>query len=245
MAQLDDFIRTLKSELRKRRITYAEVAKSIDISESSVKRMFATSSFTLHRLQQVCGLLGFELSDLATLAEERHRDVDELSEAQEKTLVGDPKLLLVAFLLMNYWTVPQVTGEYAIDELEIVQLLARLDRLKIIDLLPGNKVRMRVSRTFSWRKNGPIQKLFDSRVQTEFLRSKFNGPGELRLVANGMIADQSIELMHQHMHRVMSDFEQCVQQDRRTLGPDRLGTTLVMAIRPWALSMFEEYRRAG
>ncbi len=243
MAQAEDLIGTLKAELRKQRITYADVAEAIEISESSVKRMFATSSFTLRRLQQVCALIGFELSDLATLAEDRRRDVDELTMEQEKTLVGNPKLLLVAFLLLNYWTVRHVLSEYDIDDLEMVRILAKLDRLKIIDLLPGNKVRMRVSHTFSWRKDGPIQRLFDSQVQTEFLRSRFDGPSELRLAANGMIADHSIELMHQHMYRVMNDFEQCVQKDRRTLGPDRLGTTLVMAIRPWAFKMFEAYRR--
>ena len=64
------------------------------------------------------------------------RDVEELDEEQEEVLVGDRKLLLVAFLLLNHWTVDQIVSAYDIDDLEMVRLLARLDRLKIIDLLP-------------------------------------------------------------------------------------------------------------
>jgi hypothetical protein len=243
VAQSEDLVETLKRQLRRRRVTYADVARSIGKSESSVKRLFSTGGFTLKGLQQVCETVGLELSDLANLAEEQRRDVDELTEQQERTLVDDPKLLLVAFLLLNFWIVEQITESYAIEELEMVQLLAKLDRLGILDLLPGNNVRMRVSHNFAWRKNGPIQKLFDKHIQTEFLRSRFEGPGELRLVVTGMIGEPSLTLMHQRMQRLASDFEQCVHDDRRSVGPDRLGTTLVMAIRPWALGMFEAYRR--
>jgi len=243
MAQSEDLIGSLKRELRRRAITYADVAAAVNLSESSVKRMFARCHFSLQRLEEICDLVGLELGDLAALADERKRDIEQLSEEQEAELVGDPKLLLLAFLLLNHWTVDRIVEAYRFEELEVVRLLARLDRMKIIDLLPGNKVRMRLSRTFSWRAGGPIQELFESRVQSEFFDSRFDGPGELRLVLNGMISDQSIGLLHQRMRRLASEFEQCVSEDRKIVEPERLGTTLVMAIRPWALAMFEAYRR--
>lgn len=243
MAQTEDLLKALKRALRGRGINYAHVAGELGLSESSVKRMFASGHFTLRRLQKVCGLAGLEIGDLAAIADDLKRDIDQLSEEQESILVDDPKLLLVAFLLLNHWTVDKIVESYDIGELEIVRLLAKLDRMKIIDLLPENRVRVRLSRTFSWRPNGPIQKLFENQVQTEFFRSRFDGPGELRLVLNGMISDQSINLLHQHMRRLASEFEHCVSEDRKTVEHERLGTTLIMAIRPWALKMFEAYRR--
>lgn len=243
MARTEDVVAALKRELRRRGVTYAAVAAELELSESSVKRMFADCHFSLQRLQKVCDLVDLELGDLAILADERRRDIEQLTEEQEQTLVGDPKLLLVAFLLLNHWDVERIIESYRIEELEAVRLLAKLDRLKIIDLLPGNRVRMRLSRTFSWRPNGPIQRLFEDQVQTEFFESRFDGPGDLRLVLNGMISDQSITLMHQRMQRLASDFETCVSEDRKTMTTERMGTTLIMAIRPWALAMFEAYRR--
>lgn len=243
MAQTEDIVKALKRELRRQGMTYSSVAEKLDLSESSIKRMFANSSFSLKRLQQICDLVSLEIGDLAVIADEQRRDIEQLSEEQEEILVSDPKLLLVAFLLLNHWTVDKILESYQIDDLEMIQLLAKLDRLKIIDLLVDNKVRMRLSRTFSWRPNGPIQRLFETQIQTEFFRSKFDGPGELRLVSNGMISDHSIGLMHQRMQRLASEFEQCVREDRKAMASERMGTTLFMAIRPWAVKMFEEYRR--
>ncbi|MFZ0487898.1 MAG: helix-turn-helix transcriptional regulator [Arenicellales bacterium] len=243
MAQSEDLVDALKRELRRRGITYADIAGELDLSESSVKRMFASRQFSLQRLEKVCDLVDLEFGDLAMLADERRRDVEQLTKEQEKMLVDDPKLLLVAFLLLNHWTVEKITESYDIDELEAVRLLARLDRLKIIDLLPGNRVRMRLSRTFSWRSNGPIQQLFETQVQSEFFHSRFRGSGELRLVLTGMLSEQSIGLLHQRMQRVAAEFEHFVSEDRKSITTERLGTTLIMAIRPWALSMFETYRR--
>lgn len=245
MRYAEELVQQLKAELRRRGITYARVADELGLSESTVKRVFASSNFSLKRLEQVCELAGLELDGLIALAEDRRRDVEELSEEQEEVLVGDRKLLLVAFLLLNHWTVDQILEAYEIDELGMVRLLARLDRLKIIDLLPENKVRVRLSRTFSWRKSGPIQKLFEDQVQNEFFQSAFDGPGELRLVLNGMISDQSIAAIHQKLYRLVSDFEQCVSDDRRGISVDRKGTTLLLAIRPWAVQMFENLRRSA
>lgn len=243
MSQAEDLIPPLKRELRRRGITYARIAVELELSESSVKRMFAGGDLSLKRLGRICDLAGLEVGDLVDLAEERRRDVHELSEQQEQSLVDDRKLLLLAFLLLNHWTVDQVLRSYDIEPLEAVQLLARLDRLRIIDLLPGNKIRMRLSRTFSWRRNGPIQKLFESKVQSEFFRSRFDGPGELRLVLNGMLSEQSNRLLQQRMQRLVTEFEQCVREDRKTMDVERQGTTVFLAIRPWAAKMFEDMRK--
>ena len=106
-------------------------------------------------------------------------------------------------------------------------------------------MKVRLSRTFSWRKNGPIQRLFEQQVQNEFFQSAFDGPGELRLVLNGMMSEQSIATIHQKLHRLVSDFEKCVSEDRRSIDVDNKGTTLLLAIRPWAVQMFEDFRRTA
>ena len=57
-------IDALKRELRKRRITYKQVAAALDLSEPSVKRLFAGRFFTLERLEKICELLGIGFNDL-------------------------------------------------------------------------------------------------------------------------------------------------------------------------------------
>jgi len=63
-------------------------APQLELSESSVKRLFASGNFSLKRLQTICDLIGMEFFDLVEIAENRRRNIEQLSEEQEKTLVA-------------------------------------------------------------------------------------------------------------------------------------------------------------
>src|SRR5947208_972385 len=63
--------------------------------------------------------------------------VAQLAVEQERELVSDPRLMLVALCAVGNWTCEQIVDTYSITRAECVRLLARLDRQKIIELLPG------------------------------------------------------------------------------------------------------------
>lgn len=65
MALTTALIEVLKRELKSRDITYADVAKKLDLSEASIKRMFSTKDFMLSRLDDICEFAGIEFADLA------------------------------------------------------------------------------------------------------------------------------------------------------------------------------------
>lgn len=240
---IKDIIATLKVMLKQQGWTYADIASQLDLSESSIKRCFAGCDFSLKRLQRICDLIGVDLMTLIHQAEENQRNIDELSEQQEQALVENVKLLLIAFLLLNHFTYQQILKHYTIEAHEGIQLLARLDHLGIIDLLPENKIRMRLSRNFNWRRNGPIQRFFEEKVQSEFFQSRFDQNGELRIVLNGMLSNHSLKMINQKFRRMALEFENQVKEDRKLDLEDRLSTTAVIAVRPWHLGAFEEFRR--
>ena len=245
MSQTRPLIDTLKQELRKQRITYKQVAESLDLSETSVKRLFSEEAFSIKRLEKVCELLHLDLSDLIHLMERNIDLTTQLSPSQEQELVSDVKLLLVALLLMNKLRFDEIIAVYDISETEGIRLLARLDRMKMIELQPGNRVKLMISQNFEWIPGGPIQKFFESTVQQEFLNSTFTNPGELRIFASGMISPSAnAELIRkmQHLAKEMHD----MNIDSESLPLDqRFGTSLMMAIRPWEIQVFRELRRTS
>ncbi len=233
----------LKAALKQRGYRYTDVARELRLSESSVKRLFAGGSLSVKRLQMICDWAGIDWSELGELLERSRRDVQQLDEEQEAILVRDTKLLMVAFLLLNHWTFEEIVREYDITELEGVRLLAKLDRLKIIDLLPENRVRMRLARNFTWRRNGPIQRFFERQIQSQFFKSRFDGPGELRMVLNGMLSSTSVELLQRRLNRFAAEFENLVREDRKLDLDLRSGVSCIVALRPWAPDVFERWRR--
>jgi len=71
MAQIGLLVTELKRYLKAQGVTYASLAKQLDLSESSVKRQFARQSFSLARLEQILNLVGLEIADLIALMNER------------------------------------------------------------------------------------------------------------------------------------------------------------------------------
>ena len=233
----------LKKALRERGLTYARVAKGLGLSESSVKRTFSQETMGLDRLEEICALMEIEFSDLLEMMRAAEGRTAELTEQAEQTLVSDVKLLLVAVLAINHWTAAAILEAYRFSESELVGLLTRLDRMGIIDLLPGNRIKVRLARNFTWRKGGPIQRFFESRVQEEFFSTAFIDRGEIRIMVQGSVSAKSNELMQQRLRKLAEEFDALVEEDRSLAHGLREGTTLVLAMRPWEFSQFTALRK--
>ncbi len=243
MRQTKVLVETLKRVLRAEKITYARIAAALGLSEASVKRMFARASFTLERLEQVCDLAGLPLAELVRLADDRPEPITMLNPEQEHELLADRKLLLVAFLVLNHWTPEQIVATFRIDELEVVRKLAKLDRLGMIELLPGNRVRRLVARNFTWRRHGPVQRFFEQEVKKDFLASRFAADGEHLRFIGGLISRQSLTRMHQAIDRLTREFDELVQEDAGLPHAEKIGVGAVFAIRPWEVPAFTALRR--
>lgn len=243
MYQAGLLLSTLKQELRKQGKTYKDVASVLNLSEASVKRLFSEQSFSLERLDKVCELLELEFSDLVRLMELNINLTSRLSLAQEKELVSDTKLLLMAHFLINGLLFSEVISEYDISEAEGIQLLAKLDRMRIIELLPGNRVKMMIKKNFQWIDNGPIQRFYKKVIQPEFFKSSFNGAGEHSVFVSGMLTKTSNAEIIKKIKRLSAEFNELNTEDQSSETDQRFGTSLVIAMRPWELNVFGKLRR--
>lgn len=245
MSQHKAIIQAVKNELKKQGKTYLDLAHDLQLSESTVKRMFALNAISLERLDQICSVMEMEITELVQSMEQDNKRIEQLSAEQEKELVSDTKLLLVAISLLNKCSYSEILETYDISEHESIRLMARLDRMQIIDLLPGNRVKLKISRNFSWRPNGPIQKFYENSVKAEYFDCQFNDSGELQLFVTGMLSKKSsVELINK-LQRLAAEFNSCHDDDSNLPLADRFGTSMVLAIRPWELNAFEALRRPG
>ncbi|MGF1525339.1 MAG: helix-turn-helix domain-containing protein [Candidatus Competibacterales bacterium] len=248
MHQSAALVQALKRALKARGVTYAWVGRALNLSEASVKRLFAEGNFTLQRLEAILDLLGMDFRDLIDAVEDQDARLDRLSGEQEQAIVDDIWLLLILICLLNHWSVAQITERYRLSETECIVKLARLDRLKLIDLLPGNRVKLKLSPTFRWIEDGPIQHFFQQRVKEAFFASRFDAEGERLLCVNGMMTQASNRWLQSRMERLAREFGDMVAGDglaaRREPGvTPRWGTTLVLALRPWEFAAFEALKR--
>jgi transcriptional regulator with XRE-family HTH domain len=243
MSQVAALLKTLRRELKAQGITYAEVATRLELSESSIKRMFSESKLSLGRLDALCQVAGMEISDLVKKMGEERTRIDMLSEEQEREVADDPKLLLVAICAINLWEFKEMIETYDMSEHECIQLLAKLDRLKIIELLPLNRFRLTVANDFRWIPNGPIQRFFRAEVQPGFMKSTFSGPGEKMVFRSGMLSRGSNATMMKKIDKLVVEFKELHDEDAGLPLEERFGSSLLVALRPWELEYFRKLRR--
>ena len=241
--QTKRIIDTLKQELRKQGVTYRKVAQELGLSEASVKRLFSENAFTLSRLGKVCGLLNLEIADLIHQMEKNTELTHQLTLHQETELVADIKLLLMGYFLMNKLEFTDIIRIYDISETEGIRLLAKLDRMKIIELQPGNRVKLIISKNFQFIPGGPIQRFYEQKVQTEFFSSSFSGKGEYRTYVSGMFSKQANAEIIRKIKHLAEDTHDLRDESEPLPLEERFGCSLIMAIRPWEVALFDQLRR--
>ena len=145
MSSPELIVDVLRAELRAANITYKTLAERIDMSESSVKRLFGQKDMPLSRLAQICQAAGIAFEDVLRRAADARPQTDALTLLQETSLVAKPRLLLVAICCLGYWSFEQILETYRLTEPECIACLLELDRLGLIELRPLNRYALRVS----------------------------------------------------------------------------------------------------
>lgn len=241
MAQTRELIKTLKTALKAHGKTYADVAVELNLTEASVKRLFSKQSFSLDRLDKVCHMLDMEITDLVQLMNEQQQRLQQLTVEQEQDITADVTLTLVAVCVLNKWTMENILAYFRISETECIRHLARLDRLKVIELLPNNRIKLLVAPSFSWRKNGPIQSFFQKKISQEFFDTHFSRDDECLIVLNGMFSSQSNAEFQRKLQRLAREFDILNNDDAALDLEKRNGVTLVMAMRGWQYGLFKPF----
>jgi hypothetical protein len=230
-------IAELKRTLREQELTYAHVARALKLSLPTIKRMFSRGDFTLERFERICDLAGCSLADIAARSHERGAPLRQLTVAQEQQIVADPKLLLVTWLVLNKSTLGDIVRDYRLTEREVLAQFIRLDRLKVIELQPGNRARLLISRHFSWRPGGPVQSYIHQRMLKDFLSSHFTGPDEEFWFHGSRVSDASMAALKRALGAAARECALIVDSERAA-PKDRRGAAFVLALRRWGYSSF-------
>lgn len=185
-------LKTLKSLFKVRGITYAHISAALGVSEMTVKRHFSGCGLkleVLEKLSQLAGMSLFELSELA--AQEFETKETQLTVEQERALAEHDLLAITLHLLMLGWPPRRIQIEFDLSDADFVTTLAYLDRLGFIDLLPGNKVRLRTSRELKWSQNERLKQRFASHLK-KYFNKDFDSPDVNWRYAFVKLSDASI-----------------------------------------------------
>jgi hypothetical protein len=205
--------------------------------------MLARGDMPLSRVDAICRALQLDFAELARRVADAQPLMTELTHEQERAVVADKKLLLVAISVLSLWTLEQITGTYRLSEADCIRCLAQLDRIGIIELRPLNRYRLKLAKAFRWRPHGPVMNYFRDHVVLDYFNGGFDGNAEGMLLVHGSVSRAIAPSFVERMQRLAQDFSQQHQADQKLAETAREGYTLVMAMRSWEFEAFTRLRR--
>jgi DNA-binding Xre family transcriptional regulator len=144
MTESADVIAAVKKALKARRMTYAELAKPLGMSESGVKKLLAGGSCSLGRLLAICEAIGVSLEDLAreATAAPRSGEVAVLTPKQEDFFLENPKFFFFLWELTgNDFDAAAVARAHGLDARALRVYLTTLQALGCVRVLRDGRVR--------------------------------------------------------------------------------------------------------
>ncbi len=236
-------IGTLKRALKLNGFTYADAAKHLNLSEASVKKMFSTQNITLKRINALCEMMHLDFIDLVRLFDESREKISHLQPEQEQELVRDNKLLIVALCARNHWHFDEIVEHFNITKPECYRLISRLEELKLLELHPGNRIRLLVAENFRWLSHGPIERAFKKKLMNEFLQSEFDQNEDLRLYLHGPLTVGARETLTRRLTSLSHEFAELLKESAIRPISERKNVGLLLGIREWEPQFLTAHRK--
>jgi transcriptional regulator with XRE-family HTH domain len=158
-SEFQNLIAALRSILKTRKITYATIAKDLGVSEATIKRFFTGHDGSVGRIEEICESLSISFADLVEQARSRGETTYELTYDQEAFFAENLNYYAFFKELSFFRLTPQeIRSKHGLNANSLPRYLRRLEKLGLIEWLPGDRVKVKVQGTQNWITNGPLVK---------------------------------------------------------------------------------------
>ncbi|MNK11911.1 hypothetical protein D3C87_299620 [compost metagenome] len=242
MSQIDQFLGALKRSLKAKNILYRDLAKALNLSESSVKRILSSKSLSLDRLEEICRVADLSFSEVVRSANlEDGQTQVVLSYDQEEALAENARLLHYYMMLYEGKTPQKIEREYSISSAEAKKFLFQLDRLNLIELHPRDKVKFRRQGFVRFRRDGPVGKALFSQTKASYLNYDFQSEDLMRFTFL-RLSQGSLAKLKARMERLIVEVQEESRFETESNVPvEDIG--ILMAFRPWKYSYMDAIKK--
>lgn len=161
----------LKAQMRSKGYTQSTLARVLNVSLPTLKRWFAGKGVNLESLHAVMQALGVSFLEVASAIQSDALMQFEYTQEQEKALANNPKLLAYFDQLLRGRSPSAISKQFHLSKKTTQTCLHQLDKIGLVEWLPGNRARLKVAGEPRWRAGGPLAYRFKDQIRQDFLRS--------------------------------------------------------------------------
>lgn len=155
-ADSQKLLKTLREVLKSKNFTYAMLAKKMDVSEVTVKRIFSTQNCNLQTIFKICDLIGISFFDLAALSNQEQELDYVLTAEQEKFFAANPAFFGILRSLHRGMSPDVLAKQWHLNSQRLFRVLRKLEELNLLEVLPHNQIRMKIVGNIRFQHQGPL-----------------------------------------------------------------------------------------
>ncbi|MBC7464598.1 MAG: helix-turn-helix transcriptional regulator [Bdellovibrio sp.] len=230
----------LKSLLKKKDITYEDLAAQMECSVPTIKRMLGAEELSLNRLLQLCEIVEIDLADLEALTKEEKSQNEKFTPEQEKFLAKNTNFFAYLMNLFDGKTPKQIAESNQLTQKSTDKYLIALEKLELIKVTGSQKVKPNF-KNVPHLGNGPLGRTyadafvhsgakFFSKIIQESLNSHPEGEKvKAKFSLNGSkVTKASYEAWVQQQESSNLAFEKLCKFEEKTKPTEELVTVVIM-----------------
>lgn len=215
---------TLKTVLRARKITYAELARRLETSEPTVKRIFAARDDKLSRILEICDVLELSLEDVVAQSKRATVTPVGLGDRIEAQLADDASLFNFFILLQDGMPAEEIVRQFKLDAGDMLRMGRKLERLGLAEVQATGRIRMLLEHPIQFRRDGPLHHAL-MKINLDFVRQVFLAPdtdAAAFLTQSRRISDDTARHMLTELRKLNRELSEMARQDQLTLPASEL-----------------------
>ncbi|MBF0362894.1 MAG: helix-turn-helix transcriptional regulator [Oligoflexia bacterium] len=242
-------IETLKKKIRHQNKNYEQLAEYLKVSLPTIKKMFSSkgnkkNNISLERLGKCCDFLQITFFDLVKMAKEENAFVQKyFTQQQEEILTSNDNIFYLFFMLMNNHSAQDAKIKLKLNDNELDNYLLKLDKIKLIELHPEQKIKIMVPPNILWIPDGALRSYYATALSKKFFKAKFNSESEYIRILRGHFSEKKLKTLFSKLDIVVneiSDSREMISskdddEDDRTR-EDKQEMTFLLASRPFSLT---------
>ncbi len=210
--------RTIKEILKKKRVSYSELADKIGMSESSVKRILNANDVTISKLNQIAEALDVSFFEIINLSTPNQDIFFTLNPEQEKYLSKHLNYLVVFAEIAGGMTSPaQLKKMFNIDDKRLFEYLKKFDDMGLIELGANNKFKFLLKGQWNIERDGSLaQTMIDEGYKgfyNTFLKKMGSRKNAEYISSTQQVTKESYEKYKQALKELNKEFRLNAQRD--------------------------------
>lgn len=222
----------VKAALKRQKLTYAELAKRLELSESGLKKILSATDGSFQRLAQICEVLGLSMRDVLA-GEDLTLDVSFTLAQQEYLAANSVAFRLFWALVYERRPLQEAEKLAGLNGKEVFSVLRKLDQLNLLELLPGNRLRVPAVRPIRWVGDGPLIRKLHREWSAGFVRSVARPVpeyGELFISRYFRCSQRTLDELKVALRDLETEFLRRAIKETRSESPDLVHLRWVSAV---------------